>query len=59
MAFAYSLEQLQGAKVVAQAGLAGPFVREPIRSLVALDADVCRDPVDRLLVELPLLAPLV
>ena len=31
---------------MAQAGLTGPFVREPVGSLVAHDANVSRDPFD-------------
>jgi hypothetical protein len=46
VALAYALEQLEGAQVVALVGLAGPFIREPICPLVALNADVGRDPLD-------------
>ena len=41
-----TFKKLEGAQVAAQARLSGPFVREPIGALVALDADVGRDPLD-------------
>jgi hypothetical protein len=41
-----AFKKLEGAQVAAQARLSGPFVREPIGALVALYADVGRDPLD-------------
>ena len=42
----YAPELLEGAQVVALVGLSCPLIRKSIRPLVALDADVGRDPLD-------------
>ena len=41
-----TIKKLEGAQVAAQARMSGSFIREPIGALVALDADVGRDPLD-------------
>jgi hypothetical protein len=46
VAIANALKQLERAEVIAQAGLAGPFVGESVRPLIALNANMGRDPVD-------------
>ena len=41
-----TFKMLEGAQVATQARLSGPFIREPIGALVALDADVGGDPLN-------------
>jgi hypothetical protein len=46
MPLLYASKLLEGAQVLALVGLSRPLIRQFIGSLVALDADVGRDPFD-------------